>query len=292
MRLHDGLKRQLVRFGVGDVVYAARLWWLSLEHSRLPLYVFLSYPKSGRTWVRFMVDDYLARYYRRNLKNVFLAEKDLVVGRHHRILYTHFTDRLDYYDMGSFEERSTLVPRSHCVLLTRNIYATLASSYHGVRYRYGRDFTPSEFLRRPRVGAMKIISFYNLWVQLQREFLTTRVFSYETLRADTRGVFPQVLEALGIPLDLRLAEEVVEGSSFERLRELSESEAYRGTRLAPTDPANPKSYKVREAKPDGFRSVFSDEDVQYIKRVIDDVLLDKTVVDTSLPGQNGQQTGG
>ena len=89
-------------------------------------YIFLSYPKSGRTWVRFMIDSYLVKRYGRSVQNVFAAEKDPVTLRHHRIKFTHLMgeEDLNYYELGGFKHR-TLVPKSHAVLLTRNLYATL-----------------------------------------------------------------------------------------------------------------------------------------------------------------------
>ena len=54
--------------------------------------------------------------------------------------------------------------------------------------------------------------------------------------------------------------------------------------LAPVDPHNKNSWKVRQGRADGFREIFSDEDIQYIKRLVDDLLIEKTLVDISVPG--------
>ena len=256
-------------------------------------YILLSYPKSGRTWVRFMIDSYLVKRNGRFVHNVFEAEKDPIVHRYHRVKFTHLMgeEDLNYYEMGSFKHRTTLVPKSHVVLLTRNIYATLASAYNQARYRIGRVVTPSDFIREPKEGAIKIISFYNFWLQLRSEFLSSEVFSYEALKADPKGVFRQILEAVGIsPIDERLLEEVVAQSTFQRLQVLALTDAYKDTVLGPTDhtsthrvdPTNKNSWKVREGKTHGFREVFSEEDLLYIKRLIDDLLIDKTIVDISL----------
>lgn len=249
----------------------------------VPQHVFLSHPKSGRTWVRFMLDLYLMKKYGRSMQHVFEIEKDPFVHRRHRIKYTHFTDQLPYYDMGNFKERATLVPKSHAVLLARNIYATLASGYCHVRYRIGQVITPGEYLRGTKFGALKIITFYNLWLQLRKEFLSARVFSYEALKTDTEGVLRQILQAVGIkPVDEALLSGVVEESSFRRMQELSLSEAYKDTVLGPGDSKNQNSWKVREGKVDGFREIFSAEDLEYIRGLIDDLLIDKTIVDISL----------
>ena len=252
-----------------------------------PWHIFLSYPKCGRTWVRFMVNAYLAQRYGRRVTHVFEIERDAWIRKRHPILFTHFTGAMvldrPYYDMGHFETRRTLVPHSHGVLLTRNLYATLASAYFQARYRIGRVAdSPSSFLRDPRYGAIKLVAFYNLWTELRSEFLSAKVLSYEALTADTTSTFIQVLESLGLgPVDPQLAARVASESSFERLQELALSEAYRGTGLAPVDRANRNAWQVRDGRPQGFRDIFSQEDLRYIARLADDLLLDQTLVDRS-----------
>lgn len=281
----------MIQVEMGELVERIRARTIGRLKAPPPQYIFLSTPKSGRTWVRFMIDLYLVKRYGRSVRNVFEAEWDPVIRRSHRIKFTHLMETLCYYELGSFKHRRTLVPESHVVLLTRNIYATLASAYNHVRHRLGRDVTPSEFIREPKRGAIKTISFYNFWLQLRSEFLSAKVFSYEALKADPQGVFRQILEAVGVsPIDEQLLEEVVEQSTFAHLQELALTEAYKDTVLGPNDPAsthkadpaNKNSWKVRQGKTHGFREVFSEEDLQYIKRLIDDLLIDKSVVDISL----------
>lgn len=261
-----------------------RMYGLLQRHA--PRYVFLSYPKSGRTWVRFMIDCYVTQRYGRTVKRVFDIEQDPVLSRKHRITYTHFVVGRPYYDVGCFKERATLVPSSHAVLLTRNIYATLASAYCHARYRT-KQFTgsPIQYLRDPRRGALKLIMFYNLWLELRAEFLSSAVFSYEALTRDTKGVFRRILASLGIGADDDgLLDRVVTQASFKRLQELSLSEDYRDTPLAPGDVHDQRSWKVREGKAGGFREMFSPDDIAYIARLIDELLIDKTLVDVSASG--------
>lgn len=253
-------------------------------------YVLVSYPKSGRTWVRFMIDLYLAKRYHRTFPKVFQIEKDPVVRQRHDIRYKHFVEGRAYYELGCFPERRTLVPNSHAVLLTRNLYATLASAYQHVRYRTGEfTGTPAEFLRStPKYGPMKIIAYYNLWLELRQEFKSATVVSYERLKQDPTLTLRMLLERLGCgPVDEAFVHEVVEESTVEKMQALSLTEAYRGTILAPTEPTNRNSWKVREGRSDGFRTMFSQDDLRYIARLIEDLLLDKTLVDVSLGGGDG-----
>src|SRR5690349_7405005 len=99
------------------------------------LVLFLSYPKSGRTWVRFLVDAYLADLHGIPVANVFEVERRL--DRRWRIEWEHLTgamirllpfDRVGEVDLARLDGRA-------CVLLTRDPYATLASAYFQARDR-------------------------------------------------------------------------------------------------------------------------------------------------------------
>lgn len=275
---------KLAAFPLTKALREARRPWLwpliSSNH-----YVLLSYPKSGRTWVRFMIDSYLVKQFQRKVPQVFLIETDAQVIRRHHVIYSHFTGAMlfgrPYYDMARFDERMTLVPRSHGILLTRNLYATLASAYFHARYRINRfTGTPSDFLRDPRYGAIKIITFYNLWLELKNEFRSTRVFSYESLRKDTKGTLVPILDSCGItPVDEQIVDRVVAESSLERMQQVALSDAYRGTVLAPIDAESQDTWKVRRGTEKGHRSLFSEADLLYVAQLVDDLLIDKTLVD-------------
>ena len=73
-----------------------------------------------------------------------------------------------------------------------------------------------------------------------------------------------------IPDADRLAR-VLEMSSFDNMKQLSESAAYEGTVIAPMDKNDPASFKVRSG---GEReSVFTDDDKAFIERVARDLFL-------------------
>jgi hypothetical protein len=240
------------------------------------MHVMLSYPKSGRTWLRFMVDSYLCRVFDLDCPNVFDAEKRLKPT--HPIEWTHLTGamigRLPYWAMGPWrlDEAATRVP---WLVLTRNFRATLASAYFQARDRIKVfEGSPREFVRDPRYGAIKLVSFYNLFEELRPKLADCRVFSYEAMLEDPRPHFERVVAALGMRVDADLIDEVIEQASFENMKRLSVTPEYAGSVLAPTDPNNPVTFKVRSGGRDK-KQLFSAEDIVYIERVIDDLFQHK-----------------
>jgi hypothetical protein len=231
--------------------------------------LFLSYPKSGRTWVRFLVDAYLADLHDIEVSNVFEVERRL--DPRWRIEWTHLTGamiQLLPYDRIGEMNFSTLYGRP-CIHLSRDPYATLASAYFQARDRV-KVFqgTPSEFIRSPFFGAHKLAAFQALVERLRDRFSSFTSLTYEELQADPAASLRTVLEALGAGIDPERIEKAVGLGAFESLRHLARTPEYAGTPIAPVDPDNPASDKVRRGGDGGWRELFSEEDAAYIESAI------------------------
>lgn len=231
--------------------------------------LFLSYPKSGRTWVRFLVDAYLADLHGTQVLNVFEVERRL--DRRWRIEWAHLTgamigllpyDRVGEVDLSQIDGRS-------CVFLTRDPYATLASAYFQARDRV-KVFsgTPSEFLRSPLFGARKLAAFYERVDSLRERFSSFTELSYEAMREDPMAGLRTVLEALGAEIDPERIARAVELGGFDNLRRLARTPEYAGTPIAPVDPDNSDSDKIRRGGDGGWRELFGEEDARYIASVL------------------------
>lgn len=233
---------------------------------------FISYPKSGRTWARFLVDDYKTRLYNLSVKNVFKAERRLRL-RHH-VEWTHLAgfQQNPYYAMTP--TNLELLRRTPCVFMTRNFHATLASAWFQVTERLGIPLADKDaFLNGSRHGIMHIIAFHNTWIELEKDIPNVTYVSYANLKANTRDEFIRILNALGLPVEEPLVSATLEAGSFDHMKLLANSDAYRGTPLAPTDSSNPNSAKVRSASTGGYRSVFSDDQNSFIAEMIDRFFL-------------------
>jgi Sulfotransferase domain len=240
------------------------------------MHVMLSYPKSGRTWIRFMVDSYLCKSFDLTCPNVFDAEKQL--KNTHPIEWTHLTGamiaKLPYWSIGpwNFDDAVRQAP---WIILTRNFQATLASAYFQARDRI-KVFTgtPSQFLRDPRYGITKIVSFYNQLEELRPTLHNYHHFSYEQFTREPEQQLLRMIGNLSLRVDDTLINQVVEESGFENMKRLSVTPQYAGSVIAPTDPTRPETFKVRSAGTDKSE-LFNAEDIAHIDRVIDALFLHK-----------------
>jgi hypothetical protein len=237
---------------------------------------FVSYPKSGRTWVRFMLDAYLCR--QRGLQPANVFEIEQAHGGDYPFDWTHLTAtmvmRLPYWLMGAFDFEP--LSGTSCVLLVRSFHATLASAYHQAVHRINLfDGTPGEFLRSPRYGVIKLVTFYNLWGEIAPHLGRHEIVSYDAMLDEPVEPLRRILATFDIAIDESLLEEVVAEASFENMKRLATSPAYAGTVLAPANPNNPDSAKVRVGGKSKYDELFSETDLAYIDRVVDDLLVDK-----------------
>ncbi len=238
------------------------------------MHVMLSYPKSGRTWLRFMVDSYLCRVFELDCPNVFDAQKRL--KQVHPVEWTHLTGamiaKLPYWAMGpwNLDKNARQVP---WLVLTRNFQAMLRSAYFQARDRIKEfEVTPSAFLHDPRYGVIKLVTYYNMLEELRSKLTDCTLFSYEQMLETPRENLEQIVTKLGLRVDDVLLDEVIEAASFDNMKRLSITPEYAGYVIAPTDPNNPETFKVRSGGRDKHQP-FTDKDLAYIDRVVRDLFL-------------------
>lgn len=219
--------------------------------------------------MRFLVDAYLADLHGIRVSNVFEVERRL--DPRWRIEWTHLTGamiELLPYDRVGEVDRSRLDGR-RCLYLSRDPYATLASAFFQARDRV-KVFqgTPAEFVRSPLFGARKLVAFYALVEEMRERFSLFVPLTYEGFREDSAAGLRTVLEALGVEVDPERIEKAVGLGAFESLRLLARTPEYAGTPIAPVDPDNPASDKIRLGGDGGWRELFSEEDARYIAEAL------------------------
>lgn len=238
------------------------------------MHIFLSYPKSGRTWIRFMVNTYLARLHTLPVNQVFEVEK-LFEGTPKAIFWTHFNGAMlfkrPYFEMG-FDFRPFV--GKPCVMLVRNLYGTMASAYYHARYRKAIfDGSPSEFVRSPQYGILKLVSHYNQVAMLSSHFSKLDAFRYEEIRAQPATQLARIVEALNVEVNEDLINEVIEEGRLPRMQELAARPEYAGTVLAELDPDAPCNRHIKTGNNKKFRELFTTDDLSLMARVIDDTLI-------------------
>lgn len=216
---------------------------------RLQGLAIVSFPKSGRTWLRFMLDE---------------------VGLSPRFTHEN-ADRqasLEY-----MRENIRLSPYRRVIFLHRNPIDTAVSFYNHARHvtdwPYRPDDVPetlSQFLRHPTMGIRYILEFNKAWLDAADRFEQFLPVEYEKLRENPLAGLRAIVDfCAAARVSDRAIQRAVESGEFERMRKLEEAgelaKRFPGTFSEPGADAN--SRKVRSGKVGGYRDVLSDDDIEY-----------------------------
>jgi hypothetical protein len=236
--------------------------------------VIVSFPKSGRTWLRLMIGKVLCEKYglpeNRALYICGLTKAaglPLTVLTHDGggLLEARHVDRL-VRDKSDYRDKKVLV-------LARDPRDVVTSCYfHASRRRNVFRGSIADFVRDPRYGVRKVVTFLNIWHEnrfVPREFELIR---YEDLHEDPHKALRTALEFIG-PRDLddRLIRIGVEFSRFDNMKHMEQEQRFDGKKLKPGDGGDPEANKMRKGEIGRHRDYLSPDDIAYCDRVIEEL---------------------
>lgn len=231
----------------------------------------ISYPKSGRTWLRALIGKYLSLKYDIPNKSILLTE---LITKKSNLPITSFTHdesamnaKTNYQQLSYDRKQYT---NKKVVLLGRDIKDTLVSAYFQATLRINVfEGTLSEFIRTEQFGVLKIITFYNIWIKnknIPNSFLFVR---YEDLHKSPEKTLIKILTFIGEEnINENFIEESIEYCSFDNLKKIEKKNGFQNSILKARDNSNPNSFKVRRGKMKGYTEYLSKSDENFIDKTI------------------------
>ncbi|MGA9341935.1 MAG: sulfotransferase domain-containing protein [Rhodanobacteraceae bacterium] len=210
---------------------------------------FVSFPKSGRTWIRYMLGQ---------------------LGHEADIEFHH--DRFEFNDGAKpphdFDVASRIARYRHVeklIYLERDPRDVMISLYWQVTGRFRAFFhydgTLSQFLRDDYFGAEILLRFREMWAGIVRE-LGFPVVTYEECHADAEATLRRILAYYEIDSDDAAIASAVANATFEKMQALEQSQRFPEPWLKPKDGFP----KVRRGKIGTWRSLDQD-DIAYLDSV-------------------------
>jgi len=240
--------------------------------------VFVSFGKSGRTWLRVMVSHLFRVMY--DLPRNAILGFDNFHNLDRRVPKTFFTHDNYIKDFtGDFETKAPFYDKT-VVLLARDPRDVAVSQFFQWKHRVkpskvainnypprGSDISLFDFVMGDNGGSMKAVTdFLNLWAREASRVKKFHLLRYEDLRSDPHGELRKLLDFMEVDATEAHVSAAVEYSSYENMKKMESKQQFRlsGGRMVPRDKDNPDSYKVRRAKVGGYRDYFTDEQVAAI----------------------------
>ena len=229
----------------------------------------ISYPKSGRTWHRLMIGNYLAQATGSGPRQSFDIDGLCQLAGLAPICYSHNgANFLDALPPRHPVVASPALWRGRTVLLlTRDPADILVSAWHHARFRT-KSFAGglSDFIRQPESGLNKILAAYNRWHDHRGEAARFEVVSYEDMHRDPAGVLRQSLQLFGIAApDPAMLTAAVDFTRFDRMRDFEETDYFRSGRMRNVS-GDERAAKVREGSVGGAAAHLSADDLDFIAR--------------------------
>ena len=243
--------------------------------------VFVTCPKSGRTWVRIMLSRLLQQ------RHGFPESAILGSTAFHRehpalpvVFFTHDTNIGNY--TGNRDSKADYAGK-HIVLLVRDPRDIAVSAYFQWKHRMdpqkralhtpaleGRELSAYEFATHPDGSLIKTINMLNSWDAALPKLDDVLVVRYEDLRNSPADWLQRIADFCGFNPTPAETGDAVEYASLENMKKMERNAAF-GTdsrRFSSGKQESGDAYKVRRGKVGGFADYFTDEQAVAVDELV------------------------
>lgn len=256
--------------GVKSVIPYRIRKWLSLRRAFRKRDVFLvGHPKSGNTWLAFMLALIVGKDNDEQLNISNIGEVIPTIHNHDLLIGTKYRD---LSDPRIFRNEAPNYPEAYpkTIYILRDPRAALLSYYHHCVHDTGKvDWPIADFIDEIlATGCIKSLEpqlirwdrQVEAWLERARHQPVSFV-KYEELKQDCRGVLRRLSEFIGLEVDVDLIELAVQRGDFSNMRKDEKrfgAESYPGEKGA-------KGFFVRKGKIDSWKEEMPGEVIKKIE---------------------------
>jgi hypothetical protein len=233
--------------------------------------VILSFPKSGRTWLRVLMGKALQEHLK--CTNDLLPTLEAMATASYPSIPNFLVDHggattqahSDSVDVSKVKYKDKKI-----ILLARDPKDVVVSAYFHKSKRKKREFNASfsDFLRDD-VGSLKTyLAFLNSWANT-KDVTDRLIVRYEEMHSEPVAVLRGIFAFAGVKdISTENITAAIEFGRFDNMRELEKSDALGSDRLRPINPNDESSYKTRKGEVGGFVEHFSGDDLAYANSLL------------------------
>lgn len=228
----------------------------------------ISYPKSGRTWLRSLLGKALCESY--GIEERCMLNTHLVT-RYAKVLPTQFSHDMNGSELwNELETDKSRYRHKKVVFLARQPHDVMVSFYFHMKNRNKKfNGSISEFIRSDRWGIKKLLKFNDIWYSNQDIFEDFLLIKYEDMHKDTNACLFSLLNFIGArDVPKSVIKNTVEFCNIENMRKREIANQLNDHRLSSNNINDQEALKVRKGKIGGYIDYLSKEDIDYIDQVI------------------------
>ena len=231
--------------------------------------VIISFPKSGRTWLRMIIGKVFANYLGINKK----LYPDAILNLP---MFSELSPLIPKVGYGH-ESSGTLKPSGidkqklyaknlKIIFMVRDPRDVLVSQYFSESQRTKNAYKQSisEFIFENKGSFDTIIEFYNSWADKKdypKDFL---LIKYEDMHTDTIKEVGKIIDFIGLQADEDILKDAVEFASFSNMRKIEAENPTKSITLKPANINDTNTYKTRKGKVGGYKNYFSEKEINYL----------------------------
>jgi hypothetical protein len=191
---------------------------------------FISFPKSGRTWTKTVVENYLCRLHDLPAFTFEEFKPWVRLGSDRKIprlefIHPHCT-ATDPAVTDRFMDR---IKGKKVIVLVRDPRAVVFTYYFRLRKRIQdprvMDMTLADFIRDPSFGIGRIVEFTNTWYASEDRFEDFLFLRLEDVKTRPEEEMARLLEFLGISINLNALREALAATADQTTRNIEDDSA-------------------------------------------------------------------
>lgn len=218
-----------------------------------------SFPKSGRTWIRFFIASYIDNIYGLGIgvdwDNFVQLSPGPLCNKYSGLLnYPNNIPRVIFShdnNIGRFFKKRKVV------YITRNIFDIIVSYYHFHKHRNHvkyQEMTLDEFATKAYnlKGAVKQLNYFTKELNKTKEYI---IIPYEIMRQDPDNYFRNIIDFIGFDFNQTSFDYAINRSSFESMQKME---------INLFKKENGEALHVRRGEVNKYIDSFNEETIKYI----------------------------
>jgi hypothetical protein len=233
----------------------------------------VSYPKSGRTWVRLLISKYLeltAHEKGNSLEDLAALCRANALPTIH---LTHAGGGLRRPFQEDDPKSAQGFAGRKVVFVARNFEDTLVSAFHQAKFRLEFfDGDLAAYIRDETYGAKRFIRYLATWARVRKTCSAFTLVRYEDVHANAEASLKLILMACGIPApDPVQIAAAVEFCKFENLQSMERNNAFKNKSLSARDTSKIETFKFRKGQIGGSKDALTEDDIAYLNSCMAEV---------------------